>query len=718
MKSKEILLEAEEKRVKRILSTPEGNLETNMPRGAKTPEEVFSRLEKKASLERQASKGVGKGAQAALDAGEAGAGVAQSRRALGTSQRAAQTKPETKPRLQDTTKGGPVRTMRLGDPGAPSKEAAKTLQRMTTADKSTATRLQSNLRRTDTAAKSEVKKPKVVKQAEVSVKTKSWQKKFKKELERRRAATTKRPTVKQMQQFTAGRQKGYISKHGTPTAKGIDVYATRSATRGYGDAGYDASKRGVSDPAKEISKTKDLSSRAASGDKSARSLVKRTYKKMTARYPDRVIDRKSFRDFSREAGRTPSTPTRSTTATRSVSANPQPPKSTPSAAPKISSPSGGPSKPSVATATKVKQSLKLAIAPPPEEPTKVSTGTTKTPRAKVTKSTVRPTDRMSGISPRPTTVKSTTTVKLPNVPKQPVAPKPQWKQSLRATPSNPQGVPSDVMKQFQQVGYDRPGTSTAAQRDRTIQRVRNAVSSQQKAKDKIAKINRARTAAATSTQQATKTLGKQTLKGLGFKGLQAVGAAYDVKQGYDASKAAGGSNTRAVLRGISRAAGGLLGGAAGGALGSSVGPVGTFAGGAVGYDLGAKGADRVFKTVAGATKAQKTWMRTQNRLTQGKGTSASDVKYRVGNKAVITDPRTGKERVGYLAKSQGKDAFYAPNTTRSLSYTSSNPLERVGRTISRTNLGPVSDWFKSRYAAKDEATRKRSVAALKAASSK
>ena len=51
MKSKEILLEAEEKRVRRILSTPEGNLETNMPRGAKTPEEVFSRLEKKASLE-------------------------------------------------------------------------------------------------------------------------------------------------------------------------------------------------------------------------------------------------------------------------------------------------------------------------------------------------------------------------------------------------------------------------------------------------------------------------------------------------------------------------------------------------------------------------------------------------------------------------------------------------------------------------------------------
>ena len=66
-------------------------------------------------------------------------------------------------RLADTTKGGPVKTMRLGDPGAPSKDAARTLQRMTTASPEQTRALQDKLVKADTP-----KKPEPIKQSEVS----------------------------------------------------------------------------------------------------------------------------------------------------------------------------------------------------------------------------------------------------------------------------------------------------------------------------------------------------------------------------------------------------------------------------------------------------------------------------------------------------------------------------------------------------------------------
>ena len=65
--------------------------------------------------------------------------------------------------LGDTTKGGPVKTMRLGDPGAPSKDAARTLQRMTTASPEQTRALQDKLVKADTP-----KKPEPIKQSEVS----------------------------------------------------------------------------------------------------------------------------------------------------------------------------------------------------------------------------------------------------------------------------------------------------------------------------------------------------------------------------------------------------------------------------------------------------------------------------------------------------------------------------------------------------------------------
>ncbi len=48
--------------------------------------------------------------------------------------------------------------------------------------------------------------------------------------------------------------------------------------------------------------------------------------------------------------------------------------------------------------------------------------------------------------------------------------------------------------------------------------------------------------------------------------------------------------------------------------------------------------------------------------------------------SVVTDPKTGKQEVGNLAFQGGK-AVYKRADTKSLAQTSSNPLERIGRTI-------------------------------------
>jgi len=129
-----------------------------------------------------------------------------------------------------------------------------------------------------------VEKPKGVKQAEVSKALKSRRA----ELERKRAAVNKPPTAAQLKTFKKGRVRGYIGQSGVPTAKGIQTYATRSVTRGYGDADYNPSKRGVKNPGQSAKTVDDLVSRAAAGDKPARSKVRKTYKSMTSRYRDIV----------------------------------------------------------------------------------------------------------------------------------------------------------------------------------------------------------------------------------------------------------------------------------------------------------------------------------------------------------------------------------------------------------------------------------------------
>ena len=124
-------------------------------------------------------------------------------------------------------------------------------------------------------------KPAPVKQSEVS-------KTIKKRLLSLKSTREAKPTAAQLKQFRLGQTKGYIGKTGTPTAQGIQTYTTRRATRGFGDAGYDAAKRGVKDPLASSRNVNDIVKRAAAGDKLARREVKKSYKAMTRRYKDIV----------------------------------------------------------------------------------------------------------------------------------------------------------------------------------------------------------------------------------------------------------------------------------------------------------------------------------------------------------------------------------------------------------------------------------------------
>lgn len=91
----------------------------------------------------------------------------------------------------------------------------------------------------------------------------------------------------------------------------------------------------------------------------------------------------------------------------------------------------------------------------------------------------------------------------------------------------------------------------------------------------------------------------QTLKNIG-RAATIAGTAFDVQQGYKASREEGGSVKRAIGAGISRGAGGLVGAATGARIGGMLaGAPGAVVGGVVGYTGGAEGLSNVYKKVTG-----------------------------------------------------------------------------------------------------------------------
>jgi hypothetical protein len=183
---------------------------------------------------------------------------------------------------------------------------------------------------------------------------------------------------------------------------------------------------------------------------------------------------------------------------------------------------------------------------------------------------------------------------------------------------------------------------------------------------------------------AVKTAGKGILRGLG-KIAGPASAVLDVAD----EKAKGSGWLRSLAKGATVAAGGALGGTAG----TAAGPVGTVAG-AVG---GSMAASKAFDTVAGANAVERKAIATANRQGQAGGAikgvggkTTFDTKKntitsggktaQLGKTSVVTDPKTGKQEVGNLAYKDGK-AVYKRSDTKSLAQTSSNPLERIGRSL-------------------------------------
>ncbi len=203
---------------------------------------------------------------------------------------------------------------------------------------------------------------------------------------------------------------------------------------------------------------------------------------------------------------------------------------------------------------------------------------------------------------------------------------------------------------------------------------------------------------------------------LAGRGAQVASAGVDLYTGVQDAKSRGAGTARQIGRGVTRALGGILGGTAGAAGGAFAGTAGgaftgpgalvtgtagAFAGGAAGSQLGSRVADQTFQTVAGATDAEKKLMRQRKRQSQinvfGQGPKTQA---KTGNTAIVTG-RDGKQRVGYLSYKDGKPVYTAPNAPSTLRYTSSNPIERIGRSM---------PFLQGYYANKDETNRQNDIA--------
>lgn len=162
-------------------------------------------------------------------------------------------------------------------------------------------------------------------------------------------------------------------------------------------------------------------------------------------------------------------------------------------------------------------------------------------------------------------------------------------------------------------------------------------------------------------------------------------------------KSSGSGWGRSLAKGTATALGTL----AGGALGSAAGPVGTFAGG---YAGGAA-AEKAFDVAAGANAVQRKQMQVANRqrqaggglagiggqttfskgkggtgfMTTGSGSQRKTVQ--LAKTSVVKDPKTGQLATGNLAFKGGKAVYKRAADPSSLAQTSSNPLERVGRSL-------------------------------------
>lgn len=448
------------------------------------------------------------------------------------------------------------------------------------------------------AAKAKLKSPEGVKQADVS-------KSIKARLKNVRAARTTPPTVARVKKFITGQEKGYIGKSGTPTAQGVQNYATRSATRGYGDANYDAAKRGVSDPKAASKSVDNLVSRAASGDKAARSTVKKTYKKITQNYPDIVpSSARTKAGFSalgdtKPAASTPAAPAPKAPPAPKVDDTPKKVRTTSKSVSKGGSASTG-GKPPVLTKSRIQKQLKL-------DPTPATPAPTSAPKSKVTTNfTPGP---GAPTKPGGLTDFLKKAEKLTKIPAGSRVPSSGGK-SKGTTP-----VKVDPSKAKFGMGPGRSITKTGGSRLRVPKDLANKVKKSLTSRRAEPSLGvggqsvRKDSVTLPKSATASKTALRGKLLNFGGRALGAGFAAYDTYQGYKTARSKGFDKTTSVARGATRAgsgaAGAALGAKAGAAIGGTIGSIvpgagtaigaglGGLVGGAVGYASGSGLADKV-----------------------------------------------------------------------------------------------------------------------------
>ena len=186
-------------------------------------------------------------------------------------------------------------------------------------------------------------------------------------------------------------------------------------------------------------------------------------------------------------------------------------------------------------------------------------------------------------------------------------------------------------------------------------------------------------------------------KGTKIPGLKG-GGVLSAALGTADEKMKGSGWLRSLAKGAVTGTGAVLGGITGGIAGTAVAPgAGTAIGSYGGQAVGAELASKAFNVAAGANAKERKAMAVANRQRQSggglvgtggkttfdtkKNTITSGGKTaQLGKTSVVNDPKTGKQGVGYLAYKGGKAVYKRPDT-KSLAQTSSNPLERIGRSL-------------------------------------
>lgn len=216
-------------------------------------------------------------------------------------------------------------------------------------------------------------------------------------------------------------------------------------------------------------------------------------------------------------------------------------------------------------------------------------------------------------------------------------------------------------------------------------------------------------------------------KGTKIPGLKG-GGALSAALGTADEKMKGSGWLRSLAKGAVTGTGAVLGGIAGGTAGTAVAPgagtaIGSFAGQAAGAEL----ASKAFDVAAGANAKERKAMAVANRqrqsggalkgiggkttfdtkkgtMTTGAGSQQRTVK--LGKTSVVRDAK-GKEEVGHLAYKGGKAVYKRAADPSSLAKTSSNPFERIGRTL-----------FAGAYKKHDAAKKQQAIAKARQSDSK